>query len=534
MSDAHKRPKPAVLLILDGLGVAPDGEGNAFAKARTPNIDLLTQRYPTMALRAAGETVGLPWGEMGNSEVGHLTIGSGRIFYQDLPRIDRGIEDRSFYENQSFLNAIEHVKKNNGTLHLMGILSTGKVHGYNKHCYELIRLAKDNGVKDVAVHVFLDGRDSLYNSGIEYIQDLQQHISDIGIGKIASISGRFYAMDRDNRWDRTEKAYRAIVQGDSVKKFDDPVDALKSSYSKEVYDEEFLPVVITKNDKPVTTVKSGDSIISYNYRADRARQLTKAFVLPTFHKFDRDYIENLHFVSMTQYEKGLPTDVAFPPESIDQTLCEVISKNKLVQLHVAETEKYAHITYFLNGKRENPQPQEDRVIIPSPSVARYDQQPEMATYQITDRIIKEIKIGNYDVIFVNFANIDMVAHTGNLQATIQAIEVADQCVGKLVKEILKQDGLLMITADHGNAEELKNLQTGGMDKEHSTNPVPVWIVANRFEGQASASGDVPSHDLSRVAPIGILADIAPTFLSLIGLSIPDVMTGQVLSDDIGK
>ena len=534
MSDAYKRPKPAVLLILDGLGVAPDEDGNAFTKAQTPTLDLLTQQYPTMVLRAAGETVGLPWGEMGNSEVGHLTIGAGRVFYQDLPRIDHAIEDKSFYKNQSFLNAVEHVKKTNGTLHLMGILSAGKVHGYNKHCYELMKLAKDNGVKDVAIHVFLDGRDSLYNSGIDFILDLQQHISDLGVGKIASISGRFYAMDRDNRWDRTEKAYRAIAQGISTHFFEDPIEALKSSYSKEVYDEEFIPVVITKNEKPVAKIQSGDAIISYNYRADRARQLAKAFVLPTFHKFEREYIENVHFISITQYEKGLPTDVAFPPETIDQTLCEVVAKNKLVQLHAAETEKYAHITYFLNGKRENPQPQEDRIIIPSPAVSRYDQQPEMSTYQITDRVIKEIKTGNYDVVFINFANADMVAHTGNFNATVQAIEVIDECVGKILKEILKQDGLLMITADHGNAEEMKNLQTGGIDKEHSTNPVPLWIVTNRFKGQSSASGDVPSHDLSRIAPIGILADIAPTFLSLIGLSVPDAMTGQDLSEGIGK
>ncbi len=528
MPDNKKRPRPAVLIVLDGFGIAPDASGNAITKAKTPTLDMLTQRYPTMILRAAGETVGLPWGEMGNSEVGHLTIGAGRVHYQDLPRIDNAIEDKSFFENEKLVSAAEHVKKTGGTLHLMGVLSAGKVHGFNRHCYELMELAKQRGVENLAIHVFLDGCDSLYNSGIDFVGALQQKISDFRIGQIATISGRYYAMDRDNRWDRTEKTYRAMVDGSSTQTFEDPLEALKASYAKEVFDEEFVPVVITKRGEPVAKVNDGDAMIFYNYRSDRARQLTKAFTLPTFHKFDRDYVENLHFVCMTEYEKGLPVEVAFPPEKVSNTLCEVIAKKKLVQLHIAETEKYAHVTYFLNGKQEQPFDQEDHIIIPSPHVPRYDQQPEMSAYQLTDRIIKEVKTDNYDAIFVNFANPDMVAHTGNLDATIQAVEVVDDCLGKIVKEVLKKDGMVMITSDHGNAEEVKNLQTGGIDKEHSTNPVPLWVVANRLEGKSGVTGDIPSKDLSRVPPVGMLADIAPTFLSMMGLDAPDEMTGSVL------
>jgi len=528
MPDSKKRPRPAVLIVIDGFGIAPDADGNAITKAKTPTLDMLTQRYPTMLLRAAGETVGLPWGEMGNSEVGHITIGAGRIHYQLLPRIDNSIEDKSFFENEKFLSAIEHAKKNESTLHLMGILSAGKVHGYNRHCYALLELAKKHGVKDVAVHVFLDGRDSLYNSGIEFVESLQQKISELRIGRIATISGRYYAMDRDNRWDRTEKAYRAMTEGISAQTFEDPIEALKASYAKEVYDEEFIPVVITKQNKPVSMVDDKDAMIFFNYRSDRARQLTKAFVLPTFHKFDRTYIDNLYFVAMAEYEKGLPVEVAFQPETIKNTLCEVVSKKKMVQLHIAETEKYAHMTYFLNGKREKLFDQEDHVIIPSPRVSRYDEQPEMSAYKLTDRIIKEIKTSNYDTIFANFANPDMVAHTGNLEATIQAVEVVDDCLGKIIKEVLKQDGLIMITSDHGNAEEVKNLQTGGMDKEHSTNPVPLWVVANRLEGKSGVTGDIPNKDLSRVPPVGMLSDVTPTFLSLIGIEPPEEMTGSIL------
>jgi len=525
-----KRPRPAVLMMLDGWGIAPDGEGNAITKAETPVTDMLTQRYPTMTLRASGEAVGLSWGEMGNSEVGHMTCGAGAVHYQSMPRIERDIADKSFFQNPVFLKAIEQVRATDGTLHLMGIMSSGKVHGFDGHCYALLELAKEHKVKDVAVHAILDGRDSVYNSGIDFINSLQQKIEEVGVGRIATISGRYYTMDRDNRWDRTQKAYNAITLGVSPVTAEDPAEAVTQSYTKEVYDEEFIPTVITKKGEPVATVKPGDAMIFFNFRPDRARQITKAFVLPSFDKFERTYIDNLGFVTMGEYEKGLPVDVAYPPLQIKNCLSEVLSNAGLVQLHIAETEKYAHVTFFFNGTREDPFPNEDRAIIPSPHVASYDKQPEMSAYEIADRVIKEIKTDNYDVIIMNFANPDMVAHTGNFEATVKAVEVVDECIGRIVQEVLKKNGVLLITADHGNTEEVSNLQTGEMDKEHSTNPIPFWIVANKYEGQASMAGDIPNGDLSLVPPIGILADVAPTMLKILGIAQPEEMTGTPLID----
>lgn len=525
-----KRPRPAVLMMLDGWGIAPDGDGNAITKAKTPVTDMLTERYPTMTLRASGEAVGLSWGEMGNSEVGHMTCGAGAVHYQSMPRIERDIVNKSFFQNSVFVKAIEQVKATDGTLHLMGIMSSGKVHGFDGHCYALLELAKEHKVKDVAVHVILDGRDSVYNSGIDFINSLQQKIADIGVGKIATISGRYFAMDRDNRWDRTQKAYNAIALGVSPVMAEDPAEAVNQSYAREVYDEEFIPTVITKKGAPVSTVKPGDAMIFFNFRPDRARQITKAFVLPSFDKFERAYIDNLVFVTMGEYEKGLPVDVAYPPLQIKNCLSEVLSNAGLVQLHIAETEKYAHVTFFFNGTREDPFPNEDRAIIPSPHIASYDKQPEMSAYEITDRVIKEIKTDNYDVIIMNFANPDMVAHTGNFEATVKAVEVVDQCIGRIVQEVLKKNGVLLITADHGNTEEVSNLQTGEMDKEHSTNPIPLWIVGKQFEGQAGSAGDIPNGDLSLVPPIGMIADVAPTLLKILGIEQPDEMTGTSLVD----
>ncbi|MBT4857435.1 2,3-bisphosphoglycerate-independent phosphoglycerate mutase [Candidatus Uhrbacteria bacterium] len=526
--NTNKRPRPAVLMVIDGLGAAPDGEGNAISRAKTPTFDKLIQRYPTMTVRASGETVGLLWGEMGNSEVGHLTIGAGRVYYQTMPRIEQDIQGGGFFENEALLKAVSQVKQTGGTLHLMGIVSAGKVHGYDAHCHALLDLAKKHGIKDVAIHAFMDGRDTLYNSGIDFITALDQKIKDIGVGRIATLSGRYFAMDRDNRWDRTGKAYNAIVKGESQAMTEDVFEAIKASYGNEVYDEEFPPTVVTKKGEPVATVKSGDAVIFFNYRPDRARQITKAFVLPSFDKFERTYIENVTFVTMAQYEKGLPVDVAYPPSVIQNGLSEVVSKNGLVQLHIAETEKYAHVTFFFNGTREEPFEHEDRAIIPSPQVASYDKQPEMSAREITDRVLKELKTDNYDMIIMNFANPDMVAHTGNLDATIKAVEVVDESVGRIVDAVLKKDGIVFITADHGNAEEVQNLQTGDMDKEHSTNPVPFWVVSNELEGQPGPSGDIPNGDLSLVPPIGMLADVAPTILAQLGLEQPPEMTGASL------
>jgi 2,3-bisphosphoglycerate-independent phosphoglycerate mutase len=523
-----QRPRPAVLIILDGFGVAPDSEGNAVTRAKKPVFDLLTARYPVVNVRASGETVGLMWGEMGNSEVGHLTIGAGRVYYQALPRVEQAISDRSFFSLPAFLKAIEQVKKSGGTLHFMGLLSAGKVHASDTHCHVLLDLAKSQGVKDVAIHAFLDGRDTLYNSGIDFVTALDHKIKEIGIGRIASLAGRYFAMDRDNRWDRIEKAYQAIALGRSESTSEDAFEALKASYSREVYDEEFVPTVITKGGQPVATVKSGDAVICFNFRPDRSREITKAFVLPSFDKFTRDYIQDLVFVTMMEYEAGLPVEVALPPQTLTNCLSEVLSNNGLVQLHIAETEKYAHVTFFFNGTREDPFPNEDRAIIPSPPVSSYDQVPEMSAYKITERVVKEIKTGNYDVIILNFANADMVGHTGSLEATMKAIEAIDDCVGKIVNETLAKDGVVFITADHGNGEEVRNLQTGDIDKEHSTNPVPFYMIGKQFEGQAGLSGDVPGGDLSLLPPVGILADVAPTMLKVLGLEQPPEMTGTSL------
>lgn len=522
------RPRPAVLLVLDGFGVAPDGEGNAVTRANIPTFKLLTERYPSMTLRASGDEVGLSWGEMGNSEVGHLAIGAGRVYYQTLPRINKLITSGEFATNPAFVTAIEAVKKSGGTMHLIGLMSSGKVHSFDDHAFQLLKLFKTSKVKDVAVHAILDGRDTLYNSGVDFIRTLEEQMKAIGVGYLASLSGRYYAMDRDNRWDRIEKAYKAIALGISEHMTNDPLAALEESYARDVFDEEFEPTVVARKGQPLATVKPGDAVIFFNFRPDRSRELTKAFVLPAFDKFSREFIRDLTFVTMAEYETGLPVAVAYPPEAIDKCLAQVISDAGLVQLHIAETEKYAHVTFFMNGTREEPFANEDRALIASPSVASYDQTPAMSTNEVTERIVKEIKTENYDVIIANFASPDMVAHTGNLAATIKAIEVVDECVGRIVQAILEADGVLLITADHGNAEEVQNLQTHAIDKEHSTNPVPFWIVGKQFEGKPSISGDVPNGDLSLLPPVGMLADVAPTLLAILGIPKPDEMTGTSL------
>ncbi|MFC1787648.1 2,3-bisphosphoglycerate-independent phosphoglycerate mutase [Patescibacteria group bacterium] len=521
------KKKPTVLMILDGFGVAPKSKGNAITEASTPVLDQLIQKYPTMTIRASGEEVGLSWGEMGNSEVGHLNIGAGRVYYQTLPRIDRDIAQGSFFKNESFLKAMQYTKQEGSALHLIGLVSEGRIHSTDSHAHALLELAKQKGVKKVYVHAILDGRDTLYNAGIDFIKTLETKMKEIGIGKIASLSGRYYAMDRDNRWDRTKKAYQAMVLGQG-EQAEDPIEAIKSSYEKEVYDEEFIPTVITDKGQPVVTIKDKDAIIFFNYRPDRMRQITKAFVLPEFAKFERQKLEAIYPVTMTKYEAQLPVDVAFPPDVIEKPLAEVISDSGLTQLHIAETEKYAHVTFFINGTKEEPFAKEKRIIIPSPRVASYDQVPEMSARELTNRLIKELKTDQYDFVVINFANPDMVAHTGNLPASIKAVEVVDECLGKITSEVLKRDGVLIITADHGNAEELLNLRTQDMDKEHATNPVPFIVIGNQYEGQPSPSGEVPDGDLSLVPPIGMLADVAPTVISIMGLEQPPQMTGQPL------
>jgi len=521
------RPKPVVLLILDGFGVAPDAEGNAVTRAKMPNFRHLVETYPAMTVRANGEAVGLSWGQMGNSEVGHLTIGAGKIFFQSLPRINLSIEDGSFFHNPAFLDAIGHARQTNGTLHLMGLCSPGGVHSHTDHLYALLELCRQQKFDRVAIHAFLDGRDTIFNSGSGFIAELEQKIRQIGVGAIATVGGRYYAMDRDSRWDRLQKMYDAMVSGQGLQA-GSATEAVEKSYATGVYDEELVPNVIVKNGAPVATVKSGDSGIFFNFRPDRARELTKALALPDFDKFPRQPLNDFRLVTMTEYEKDLPVEIAYPPQAVETCLARIISDAGFRQLHISETEKYAHVTFFFNGMREDEFPGEERAIIPSPRVSSYDATPEMSTPQIADRIVQEVASGQWDFMVVNFANPDMVAHTGNLEATIKAHESVDAALGKITDAVLAVGGALLITADHGNSEEVVNLTTGAMDKEHSTNPVPLIIVGKQFEGLRAPTGDVLGGDLSMTPPVGMLADIAPTILKIMELQPPPDMIGRPL------
>ncbi len=525
---SSKSKKPLVLAILDGWGVAPDGKGNAITRAKTPNFDKFVREYPAMTLYASGNEVGLRSGEMGNSEVGHLNIGAGRVYYQTLPRINKSIVDKSFFSNKGLLGAIHQVKKRKSALHLIGLIGHGNVHASQKHLDALLDLAKKKRVKKVYIHVILDGRDTTYNSGIDFVKELQEKIKEVGRGEIASISGRYYAMDRDNRWGRIEKAYKAIAEGLSPKYFKDPIQAIEESYANDIYDEEFVPIVIGEEGNPTARIQSEDAVIFFNFRPDRARELTQSFVIPGFSKFEHKYIKDLFFVTMTEYEKEIPVTVAFQPVVVHSCLGEVLSNSGLKQFHIAETEKYAHVTFFLNGTIEDPFPGEDRKIIPSPKVASYDQAPEMSSQAITKEVVKAIDKDEYDAIVLNYANADMVSHTGQLQASVKGIESVDKGLGTIVDHALAKNGVVVITADHGNAEEVINLETGKKDKEHSTNPVPFLIISNDYHGQAGPAGDPPEGDLSLMHPVGMLADVAPTILKIIGLDKPKEMTGRAL------
>jgi len=521
--------RPVVLIIMDGWGVAPNVDGNAISKAETPNLNKFIKDYPAMTLHASGNEVGLLFGEMGNSEVGHLNIGAGRVYYQSCPRINRAIDDGSFFENQALLAAINHAKQHDSNLHLVGLVSSGNVHSSNHHLYALLELCKkEKFTKNVFIHAVLDGRDALYNSGHEFISELKDKMAELKVGTIASLSGRYFAMDRDNRWDRCEKAYRTIAEGVADRTSEDVLQAIDQSYAQKNYDEEFTPTVIVEKNKPIATVQEKDSVIFFNFRPDRARQLAEAFAVPSFNKFTKTYQKDLFVATMTEYEKDLPVAIAFAPIVVHNCLAEVISKAGLKQVHIAETEKYAHVTFFLNGTVEEPFVGEDRVLVPSAKVASYDQKPEMSALEIAKEAGKAIDSGKYDFVVLNIANADMVGHTGNLEAGIKACKIVDKCVGDIVEHVLSQNGVALITADHGNAEEMTNLQTGEIDKEHSTNPVPIIIISKDLLGQAGPSGDPPEGDLSLMQPVGVLADVAPTVLSLLGLDIPEEMSGSVL------
>jgi len=520
------RPEPVVLMVLDGWGIATPYTGNAISQANTPNIKSYIAKYPSLALVASGEGVGLPWGESGNSEVGHLNLGLGRIIYQNLPRINKSIADRSFYKNKVLLKAIKQVKSNNSKLHLLGLTSNGCVHSSLEHLQALIALMAENQIKAFYVHAILDGRDTPFNSGFNFIKEVEKSLAG-SEGKIASLHGRFYAMDRDNHWDRTAKSYEVMAQG-SGEEHESAEKAIEESYAKKIYDEEFMPTVITKDGQAIAKIEDGDAVIFFNYRPDRARQLTKAFVLPSFEKFKRGKYLKIFFATFAEYEKNLPVEIVFPSEVLKNTLGEILSKAGLKQLRIAETEKYAHVTYFFNGGREIKSEGEDQTLVSSPAISSYDLKPEMSALEVTDKVLKAIERDSYDFILINFANADMVGHTGNLNATIKAVEIVDKCVGKIVNTVLGKNGLLFITADHGNAEGLFNMQTGMIDKEHSASPVPLLIVGKEYEGKSLSLPDAPGGDLSLLQPQGLLSDVAPTILKVMGLEKPPEMTGRSL------
>lgn len=522
------RYKPFVLVVLDGWGVAPPSKGNAITQAKTPFFKSLLQNFPHSTIQAAGEGVGLPWQEMGNSEVGHMNLGSGRVMYQELPRINRSILDGSFFTNPAFKEVIKHVKKFNSSLHLMGLVSPGGVHSHIDHLYNLLKLAKKEGIKKVYIHAFTDGRDAPRKSAIKFVQELEEKVKEIGVGRIATVSGRWYAMDRDERWDRIKKTYDAMVRGKGLT-FSSAIEAIEDSYSQNIFDEQIKPCVIVEDGKAVATVAENDGAIFFNFRSDRARQLTLAFVLPGFEKFERGArIKNLFFVTMTEYDIALPVKIAFPPVEIVNSLGEILSKHNLSQLRIAESEKFAHVTVFFNCGRIEPFKGEARQLVTSPQVATYDQQPEMSAPEVTSLLCRLIGTGKYDFILLNYANADMVGHTGVIPAAVKAIETVDRCLAKVCNLVLSLEGALIICADHGNAEVMINPKTGEVDKEHTANPVPFIIVANdrKFKNKSKDT------DLSLFAPIGVLADVAPTCLEFLELEKPEEMTGISLREMI--
>ncbi|MFO7289182.1 MAG: 2,3-bisphosphoglycerate-independent phosphoglycerate mutase [Bacillota bacterium] len=508
------RKKPVALIILDGFALREETHGNAVAQAKKPNFDRYWSRYPHTLLRASGEAVGLPEGQMGNSEVGHLNIGAGRIVYQDLTRVTKAIRDGSFFENETFLGAIRHVKEHGSKLHLYGLLSDGGVHSHIDHLFALLELAARQQVPDVLVHAFLDGRDVAPDSGIHYIRQLLAKMEELGTGRLATVQGRYYAMDRDRRWDRTEKAYRAMVYGEGPK-YRDPVQAVKESYEKSVYDEFVVPtVIVDERDRPVGLIEDNDAVIFYNFRPDRAIQISLAFTNEDFRGFDRGpkRPKNLYYVCLTHFSETVKGYVAYRPTDLDNTLGEVLSQHGLRQLRIAETEKYPHVTFFFSGGREEPFPGEDRILINSPKVATYDLKPEMSAYEVTDALLKEIEAEKHDVIVLNFANPDMVGHSGKLEPTIRAVEAVDECLGRVVEAVLAKGGVAVITADHGNADMVLD-EENRPHTAHTTFPVP-FIVTD--EGVKLREG-------------GILADIAPTILHLLGLPQPKEMTGRSIA-----
>ncbi|GED33237.1 2,3-bisphosphoglycerate-independent phosphoglycerate mutase [Brevibacillus centrosporus] len=507
------RPKPVALLIVDGFALRDETYGNAVAQAKKPNFDRYWNHYPHATLEASGLAVGLPEGQMGNSEVGHLNIGAGRVVYQDLTRITKSIREGEFFENETLLDAFRHVKENNKQLHLFGLLSDGGVHSHIAHLFAILEMAKKQNFEQVYIHGFLDGRDVSPDSAVGYIEDLQAKIAEIGVGKIATVQGRYYAMDRDKRWERIEKAYRAMVYADAPH-YQDPIKAVKESYEKSIMDEFVMPTaIVDEQGAPVATIQDGDAIIFYNFRPDRAIQISQAFTNEDFRGFDRGEKRprNLYFVCLTHFSESVDGYVAYKPSNLDNTLGEVLSQQGLKQLRIAETEKYPHVTFFFSGGREQEFPGETRILIPSPKVATYDLQPEMSAIELTDAVVAEIEADNFDAIILNFANCDMVGHSGLMEPTIKAVETVDACLGRVVEAITAKGGVAVITADHGNADLMLD-PAGRPITSHSTYPVPVIVTKE---------GVTLRED-------GILADLSPTLLALLGVPQPTEMSGKSL------
>ncbi len=505
--------KPTLLMILDGFGLRDDNEYNAVNLALTPNIKRFTEKFPHCKLQASGYDVGLPDGQMGNSEVGHLNIGAGRIVYQDLTRIFKAIEDKSFFQNPVLVQAMQKVKEKNASLHLMGLVSDGGVHSHIEHLFALVKMAKEQGLDKVYIHAFLDGRDTPPQSGLDFIQQLEKELYRVGIGQIATLCGRYYAMDRDNRWERVQKAYQMIALGEAPCK-KSAVQGIKESYDAGTTDEFVQPFCV--GDFYNIGLKDEDGVIFFNFRSDRAREITRALTLKDFSSFDRgSYKPIKNFVCLTEYDATFTLPIAFSTENLDNTLGEVLSRQGLKQLRIAETEKYAHVTFFFNGGVEVPNPNEDRILIPSPKVATYDLQPHMSAYDVTTKLLTELDKEVYDVVIMNYANADMVGHTGILAAAIKAVEAVDECLGKIVDKVLEKQGTVCILADHGNAERMVEKDGKTPHTAHTNNKVPFILIGKDYEK-------------SLLRDDGILADVAPTMLDILKIQKPKEMTGKSL------
>ena len=504
------KQQPVVLMILDGWGISKQTEGNAIAQSSTPNMDKLLSQYTHSQLLCSGEAVGLPDGQQGNSEVGHLNLGAGRVVYQELTRINKAVREHTLQENVAFQQVMDGCIASGKPLHLMGLVSPGGVHSHSDHLYGLLELARDKNVPQVYVHCFLDGRDVGPSTGLGFVQELEDKLSELGVGKIATVSGRYYAMDRDNRWERVEKAYLAMTQGIG-ETAESAAKAVEQSYAKGETDEFVLPTVVQTNGQPTGMIGAGDGVIFFNFRGDRAREITKAFVNKEFDGFGREYL-GVNYVAMTQYEEGLDVTVAFPPQDLHNTLGQVLAANNIKQFRVAETEKYAHVTFFFNGGVEDPNPMEDRLLVPSPKVATYDLQPEMSAIAVKENLVQTIQNGDYPFLLVNFANTDMVGHTGIPEAAQKAVETVDACVGEVADAVLAAGGVLLITADHGNAEQMVDPVKGTPHTAHTANPVPFVVVSEK----------------AYQAKDGSLQDVAPTVLKLLGIEKPADMTGNSL------